>query len=249
MVFFSTFLYALVKQHGPEWRTVLAQELELGPRSSIPAVRTLAAASSVDTVASAISGPSRLAPARSMMAGQFLGTEADVWISCDDDATTGPEGMRLLIRACRDTQAIVSAPCLQRDTARKADDPGISNVRFPPRPPELVHGDGYVLARIHATGFGIVAVHRVAVEAMVAAHPELEVEDESTARRFPALFFERIANRRWQGEDMSFCHRARECGLELHALLGVDVEHAGRRMVLELDQGGELAMRIFDLAG
>lgn len=229
----------------------LAAELAHGPTSKLPAVRTWAAATSIDHVALSASGPSRLAVARSQEAQRFLDSTADVWVTCDDDAYVGAEGLRAMVSAVRTTGGLVSAPCLQRDTARTASDPGTCNVRFPPRPPEVLTGDGYQLAHIHATGMGVVAMHRDMVAAMAVAYArELAVQDEASGKAFTALFFERISDdtpRRWQGEDMSFCFRVRESGHPMHAIMGVEVVHAGRRMVLELD-GTELAMRVFDLA-
>src|SRR5271166_6151812 len=98
MVYFSTFLYPFVKMHGDGWRSALAAEMQRGPRSNIPAVRTWAACTEVDVVTLSASGPSRLAPARSQEAGKFLASSADVWVSCDDDVCC-VEGVAALVAA------------------------------------------------------------------------------------------------------------------------------------------------------
>lgn len=263
MVFFCTYLYAFAKQHGTRWREQLATELGLGPRSNIPAIRTWAACTNVDHVTLSVSGPCRLAPARSQDAARFLQQSrlphrgpdvphvlpCDVCVMSDDDMETNDEGMRALVAACRTTRGFVVAPCLQRDAARKADDPGICNIRVDlEEAPDVFEGDGFRLARIKAPGMGLVAIHADVFERMTAAHPELLVRDAGSGFEYHALFFEMIAEGHWLGEDMSFGRRMRALGVPMHALLDVEVDHAGRRMVLELDEGGRLAMRVFDVA-
>jgi hypothetical protein len=239
VIFFSTFLYALARSAGADWRKVLAAELERGDESDVPAIRCHAALSRLETVVSSLSGPSRLAWARSTTSGLFLASDADVWVSVDDDATADEMTLRPLLLACRDTRAIVSGPCLQRDPSGALQ----PNVRFPPRPPEVVQGDGFALARLHATGFGLVAIHRDALQTIADAHPDLRALDSATGQECPALFLERLEGKAWQGEDLSFCHRARTAGVEIFALLDGDVEHAGQTMSLQLVDG-ELAMRV-----
>lgn len=248
MIHFSTYLYPFAKQHGAGWTKALQEEMRRGAASSIPAIRTWAACTSIDDVTMSVSGPCRLAPARSQESARFLKAGADVWIQADDDMCMGAEGLRMLVAACRTTRGFVVAPCLQRDASRKPEDPGICNVRVDLDKPDILEGDGFRLARIYAPGMGLVATHRDVIERMVAAHPELLVRDAGSGQEYHALFFELIAEGHWLGEDMSFGRRMRELGIEMHALLYVDVEHAGRRMVLELDPAGALAMRVFDPA-
>lgn len=263
MLFYSTFLYTFARTHGARWHDELRKELLLGLESNIEALRTLTSLSLLrEQVVTAVSAPMRLAAGRSDMAGRFLdvkGTQsdpqwADVWVSCDDDAQADSLALRQLVEAARTTRGIVSAPCLQRgDPARPPtrEAPGLLNIRFPPGPLSVETHEGFGLCPVASTGFGLVAVHRDAVERMRAAHPELDTYDEDSGRLIPALFFERLTGegvlRRWQGEDMAFCARARDVGVPMHAVMGVDVVHAGRRLRLEQDSEGFVAMRVFDL--
>jgi len=255
MLFFSTTLYTFARTHGPGWHEELRKELLLGLESKIEAVRTLTSLTLLrEEIASAFSAPMRLAAGRSDDAGRFLASKADVWVSCDNDAQADSLALRQLVEAARTTRGIVSAPCLQRGDVEKAptrEAPGLLNIRFHPGPIAVETHEGFALCPVYSTGFGLVAVHREAVEAMRAAHPELDTYDEETGRLIPALFFERLTGegvlRRWQGEDMAFCARARELLTPMHAVLGVDVVHAGRRLRLEQDAEGFVGMRVFDV--
>lgn len=261
MLFYSTFLYTFARTYGARWHDELRRQLTLGLESDIEAVRTLTSLALLrEEVASAFGAPMRLAAGRSDMAGRFLTTKADVWVSCDDDAQADSLALRQLVEACRSTRGIVSAPCLQRGDPERPptkDSPGLLNIRFWPPLLEGAAGigvethDGFALCPIYSTGFGLVAVHREAVERMRAAHPDLDTYDEETGRLIPALFFERLTGegvlRRWQGEDMAFCARARDLTIAMHALVGVDVTHAKRRLRLEQDAEGLVAMRVFDV--
>jgi hypothetical protein len=255
VIFYSTFLYAFARRHGVRWHDELRREMQLGLESSIEALRTLASLMLLrEEIATAVSAPMRLAAGRSDMAGRFLDTKADVWVSCDDDAEMRSVDLVRLVQAARTTRGIVSAPCLQRGDpaiAPTRERPGLLNIRFRPGEPGVEEHDGFALAPIYSTGFGLVAVHRDVVDGMRAAFPELDTFDEETERLIPALFFERLTGeagkRRWQGEDMAFCARARDCGVTMHALLGVDVIHAKRRLRLEQDAEGFVCMRVFDV--
>lgn len=257
MLFFSTFLYAFARRHGLRWRDELRREMALGLESSIEAIRTLTSLTLLrEEIATCVSAPTRLGAGRSDTAGRLLDTKADVWVSCDDDAEMGSTDLWRLVDAARATRGIVSAPCLQRGDpaiAPTKDKPGLLNIRFPPGDPLVVTGEHYALSPIFSTGFGLVAVHRDVVEKLRAGYPELDTYDEETGRLIPALFFERLTGegtgRRWQGEDMAFCARARELDVPMHALLGVDVIHAKRRLRLEQDAEGFVGMRVFDVAG
>lgn len=257
MLFYSTFLYTFARTHGARWHDELRREMGLGLESSIEAVRTLTSLSLLrEEIATAVGAPMRLAAGRSDMAGRFLSTKADVWVSCDDDAQADSLALLQLVEAARMTRGIVSAPCLQRGDPEKPptrETPGLLNIRFPPGPPPhfVEQHETFALAPIYSTGFGLVAVHRDVVEGMRAVHPELDTFDEESGRLIPALFFERITGdgpeRRWQGEDMAFCARARDCCIPMHALLGVEVIHAKRRLRLEQDAEGYVCMRVFDV--
>jgi len=252
MVFFSTFLYTLAKREGPNFRAAVVREVELGPRSSIPALRTAALLSNVEDVATSVSGACLIGPARSMQAGLFLASGCDVWVTCDDDESVGdPSALANLVAACRATRQLVSIPSLQRDAGQARftpDKPGYINVRLvEDDKPELMQGDGYTLARVRRTGMGLCAMHFDLVDHLKALHPELEVIDDETGRSFPGLFYEMLRDKHWLGEDNSFCERVRKAGHEMWALLDVESEHAGRRVRVELDAEGQLAMRVWDL--
>jgi hypothetical protein len=152
------------------------------------------------------------------------------------------------------TRGIVSAPCLQRGDPNKPptkDAPGLMNIRFPPGAHTVETHENFALSPIYSTGFGLVAVHREVVTHLCECFPDLDTWDEDSGRYIPALFFERLTGdaptRRWQGEDMAFCARAREVGAPMHALLGADVIHAKRRLRLQQDSEGFVCMRVFDV--
>lgn len=237
MIFFSTYVYAFAKQHGSAWGSEFKRELREGPRSSLPCVRTYAAATAVDDCMLQVSGPSRIPQARSQSAGMLLRSpRADIWVCCDDDVEAGPDVIARLVRAARTTRGVVSAPCLQRSTDRAEGDPGILNIRMHAEP-AFTHGDEFLLASITLTGFGLVALHRDGVQAIADQHPELVVDLDENGTSFPALFAEQVGNRKWYGEDNSFCLRANRAKVPIHALCSATVVHAGRRCELEVFEG------------
>jgi len=80
--------------------------------------------------------------------------------------------------------------------------------------------------KVEWTGFGAVLMGRTVLERLAAAHPELSCI-EVGPRPVPALFHEVIDDGVRFGEDISFCRRWRALGGEIHALLDVEVTHAG----------------------
>lgn len=83
------------------------------------------------------------------------------------------------------------------------------------------------LVTAESVGTGFLRLRRDCIEAMIKAHPDRQVKDE-TGRAYYALFDTGIApNRNYVGEDVFFCARWRELGGEVLVDPQIPLEHIG----------------------
>ena len=209
-LFASSYGYALRKAVGVDrWDAWVRHELEHLDESMIRGLRTLGHAASLgEPIQMSINTAASVGRARSRMAGNFLASQADVWLTVDDDNWVDADTLRRLVDAARATRGAVAVPYWLRQTgARLSFHVGVE----PAITPEGLLTDAQLLF-----GFGVVALHRDAVSLTARAAPTFS--DESGGP-FPALFLEDVRDGLWIGEDFMFCHRARDAGVPLHLLL------------------------------
>jgi hypothetical protein len=226
-VFATTFLYAACKVVGNDaWPDYLKADLAKPAESVWPAVRTLAyELSSVCEAELVTDASTYIDRARCVMAGRFLASGHDVWLTCDDDVYADAEVLRTLILACRATKGGIAVPYMNRDGRSMT----FRRVKGPTKWLEL----GEVMKRapvreVDRVGFGLVALHRDLVLAL-ANLPSTKWFRESARSlvRCPHLFVNDVEDDTFIGEDYSFSKRAEDAGRPLLALLEAPAEHAG----------------------
>jgi len=221
-LFASTFTYAWTKVYGEEWvKHALADEVPM-PGQFPPAgmCQALRRAFPDRDLQLFHEGSTLITKARCHAAGAFLRSGADVLVSFDDDVVTSPDVLRSLVAACEEVKTLVSAPCIVRSG---------TNINW------VLEGDRFDRARVERTGdawlypverigFGLFAIHRLAMEQMAAAAEWITTE---SAPPYPACFREDVREHSWIGEDFHFTERMRSMGMQPYALLDVVVWHAG----------------------
>jgi hypothetical protein len=223
LIFLSIGLYALAKEHGSRAAAhVFRAQLTDPGAGSLPCVRVVARLRELDDLKLFPDfGGSATAKMRSRAAAAALESGCDVWISCDDDVEAPGDVLRDLVEAVAgDEPAVCIAPCWLRggdlvNVGHELD--AVSAVRALP--------SGGRTVKCLAGGFGLVAVNRVLLERMAAAHPELAYVDDDGKTKH-ALFSEVIARRRWWGEDLSFFRRVPE-GTRIECLIAGATSHDG----------------------
>lgn len=236
-VFATTFLYAACKVVGNDaWPDYLRHDLAHASDSVWPAIRTLAyELSSVCDAELVTDASTYIDRARCVMAGKFLASSLDVWLTCDDDVYADAEVLRTLIRACRQTRGGVAVPYMNRDgrsmTFRKVSGPTewleLGTMRRAP------------VRSVDRVGFGLVALHRELVEALAFAPSTKWFRESPSSRlRCPHLFVNGVEEDTFIGEDYSFSKLADDAGRTMRVLLEAPAEHAG--ILAMLDHEGHI---------
>ncbi|MDE3097024.1 MAG: hypothetical protein KGK07_13630 [Chloroflexota bacterium] len=237
-VFATTFLYAACKVVGNDaWPDYLKNDLAHPADSVWPAVRTLAyELSSVCDAELVTDASTYIDRARCVMAGRFLASSLDVWITCDDDVYADAEVLRTLIRVCRATRGGVAVPYMNRDGRSMT----FRRVKGPTEWLELGEAMRRAPVRVvDRVGFGLVALHRELVEALAfAPSTKWFRESERSRLRCPHLFVNGVEDETFIGEDYSFSKLAEEACRPLRVLLEAPAEHAG--ILAMLDHEGHI---------
>lgn len=236
-VFASTFLYSACKIVGVDhWHQYIASQRALGLQSDWPALRTLYGELPYVCAATVVEDASTyIDRARCVMAGRFLLSDCDVWLTIDDDIYADVETLRRLLVACRETRAGIAVPYLNRDghsmTFRWAKGPTewlqVGSLRIP-------------LRTVDRVGFGLVALHRDLV-ARLALHTSTRWFRESldSPARCPHLFVNSVDDDgTFMGEDFHFSRLCESAGHPMRVLLEAPCEHAG--LVAMLDEEGHI---------
>jgi len=191
-------------------------------------------------------GATVIGKARSRAFHAAVESDADAWVSVDDDVEASLVTLDWLLGAIDEPLPhICVAPCLLRrpvDEERIGPGVGVANVELVRTGIErLLHSlSGYNAgggARpIVGGGFALVAVNRPALRAIVEAHravdaPPLEyVDDDGVARL--AIFHDELVDGRWWGEDRSFFRRVPR-SVTIECLITGETAHAGYPLDLE----------------
>lgn len=155
--------------------------------------------------------------------------KADVWVSADDDVTASPGTLQTLVRLCRDATEprVIVAPCAIR-VGESTTEAGVNVVPVAPATP-LEHG---LLLPILWGGFGLVAMNRLALEAIEQGRPTCK-DDDGTL--MPLVFNCEVigsAPAQWLGEDYSFFAQLPKA-VKAYALLRGETDHAGALVDLD----------------
>lgn len=161
-------------------------------------------------------------------------SKADVWVTVDDDVCASPGTLQTLVRLCREAgePRVIVAPYAIR-VGENATQAGVSVHPIPGAQP-VEHG---LLLPIKRAGFGLVAMNRAALEAIVTDRPTCKDDDGS---RIPLVFNchvkflgrlgdvppESNMESEWLGEDFSFFEQTRASVFH-YALLRGETDHAG----------------------
>lgn len=223
-VFLTTSSWLLGKLYGidagaEEFQRQL-REPEIRGAVDMPSVRTILRLRELADIELRVdSGATVIAKARSRAFHAALHSDADVWVSVDDDVEATLATLDWLLGAVHDVEPrICCAPTFIRgaSTAKPTIEADIPIVRVERSVPSFSgkHPPGQAV-QINNSGFGLVAMNRPAMRAMAeladeAPTPELTspgleyLDDDGIVRL--ALFREEFSDR-WYGEDRSFWRR------------------------------------------
>jgi len=217
MLFVSSFLYAACKLAGDQWDRAREAELRNPDASMWPGVRTIGQLRRLlgEPAQVYVDGSTLITKGRSRAAGFFLRSDADVWVTVDDDVFASIDVLAQLIAVARHTRSMVAAPAILR--SGKAFN---FHRAFAP----ILRVADCAYAGVDEIGLGLAAIHRDFVEVLAKDAPKVG----TGASEFPALFLETVDDGTWIGEDVFFCRAAGRAGLPVHLLCNAPVEHFGR---------------------
>lgn len=179
-------------------------------------------------------GATVIGKARCLAASEFLASDADVWLSVDDDVSVSSDAIAAAVSQARAEPCLVVVPCLLRNTTASASSaaPMVNLVAGPVSIRERAPSGGKV-ETVDAGGFGCFAVSRAVVEAVRGKTVDGEVPAFThEGRLVPALFRDEIIDRQWVTEDLAFCRRVAALNFRRWAVrVGVSI-HAGQRLDL-----------------
>ncbi|MFI4978300.1 MAG: hypothetical protein ACHQC8_06490 [Solirubrobacterales bacterium] len=232
----SIFAYAFGKAHYPHVDRARDAEVAKGESSDVPAFRTLARLvrlSHPHGVELHVDCSTLIAKARCIMSGAFLRSASDMWVTIDDDVDADEPSLRALLSSFERPEmktdvehaaAMVFAAMKTRtndkynvgmlDANDRADDDGMLNMKA---------GELFLIGH---GGPALAAIPRAPLEAMAARFDAVEWDDDQ-GYPTPGLFAEGIVNRKWVGEDVMFCKRARASGVRLYSFFHPGITHAG----------------------
>ena len=224
VLFVSIFAYAWGKGGG-----ILARELDQGEDSAVPAFRTLHRLRKIRETALCLETSTLIARARCRAAGAFLHTGLPLWLTIDEDVEADDAALRALLACSSVDHLAFAAMRLRGDDGRLNVEAAADKLQSAA---DILHGPRdesmFSVSRAGAAlgVFGRDAIVRMTMPSMGV---ETFVEDVPPLNyvECPALFLERIKDGQWQGEDVSFCDRARASNVSMLALAHRGVTHAG----------------------
>lgn len=233
-LFVSTSVYALAHQLGMaeavqevgrqiEWAQSTAP---VGKVTLLPAVKTIARiARFAEATLHVDAGATYIGQARSRAFHEAFESGLPGWITVDDDIEASTATVGAMLEALDDLKPrIVLTPYALRapgTEGRLAVD--LPNVRV-----ERTRGGKLLLCeRGHGGGMGFVGMNRAAMQLVADACPaDLGWVDED-GRQKRALFYERVEDMMWWGEDTSFFRWRVPAEVTVELLLAGIVSHAG----------------------
>lgn len=146
-------------------------------------------------------------------------SDCDVWLTVDDDVSASRETVHALVEAVTTAEEprVCLAPCLLRES-------NVANVEWSPIFVMRELASRMKVRRASRGGFGLVAMNRLAMEAVQTHSPSFRDDDEVCK---PAAFMDIYSRGRWLGEDVSFFERAAMGSVVVEALITGHTVHAG----------------------
>lgn len=230
MIFISLSVYALAKELGADDAVaeVHRQLAELaacaasGIGDYLPAVKAIARLRLLDEVELRVdAGATCIGKARSRAFHAFRKSAASTWVSIDDDVDATKQTLEWLVEAVHPgglvarlyPPRICLAPCLLRGPRQEPT----LNVELPQVVTHRRLSNGGLVRNCNGGGFGLVALNRGAVDAIVASAlacspkfndgiGDLDWLDDDKEIKL-AVFHDELAQGKWWGEDRSFFRR------------------------------------------
>jgi hypothetical protein len=241
MLFVSTMSYVMGKLFGiREAADQFSATLEGPVRDLMPVQRTFCRLRQIDTIVAYVDTVATyIGKGRSRAMDAFLeAADADVWVSVDDDVEASMSTLWFMVEACRRSRGLCHVPTLQRQASGLAptSHTWVRSVRDLIVRPIDGTGDsaldprrGAVVPFDHA-GFGLVAIHREAIQQFVGQHSDLAWDDDDGKSK-NAAFFPLFENRQWFEEDFAF-YRRLPTSVAREALVTGDTFHDGEHLDL-----------------
>lgn len=204
MIFFTSHFYALGRQYGAK-QGLRRLELEIQSPSmqSHPAVRTIARLRQMDDVhVRNDCGATSIGRARSRAFHDAYQSEADIWVTCDDDVEATSITLRWMLDAVKSSHGVCAVPYVLR---LSDDEQSCTSVSVADGTVRSLPNGGEVVPCSQA-GLGLIAVQRHAMNRIVAVNQHLRWRDDDGIERL-ALFHELLTDGQWLGEDLSFFRR------------------------------------------
>lgn len=225
-VFFSTMLYALGKDLGIEGAIAeFLRQLEEPDTDSLNVVRTLGRLRTLAAVGIYQDNTATcIAKARSRAFHAAHQSEADVWISCDDDVECTLEVLNLLLDA---TVAVTPRIAFVPTTLRGNEQ--MASVKFALA--GALSSRSRSWSPIVECGAGLFCANRAALDTLARGFDHLKFRDHDGVQKV-GLFVETIDNGEWVGEDIAFCRRAALAGVDL---VGITAGHSRHGNAAPLD--------------
>jgi hypothetical protein len=224
-IFVSTSVYALAHQLGMAGAIEeVKRQLDSPGKDSLPVVRTITRLRNLDAEVQlhVDGGATYIGMARSRAFHEAFKTGLP-WIALDDDIEVTTDTAGALLDCIDDVvPRIVLVPYYTRDR----DNPRLT-ITLPMVRAERIRNGSKLLALPAGAGggFGMVGMNRLAMEAIVehAADAELTWFDDGEKKL--ALFYERLEDGLWYGEDTSFFKFRVPSSVSVEALLVGTVLH------------------------
>lgn len=236
-VFMSVSAYTLGKALGVEAAMAeLRRQNEHPDSASVPSARVVGRLNKFCSLSLRLdTGGTVLGKVRSRHAHAAWESKAPVWLSCDEDVEATTETLLGMLEAVDDiVPSIVLAPCLVRGERERL------NLEMPTVVADrYLSSDGYLagdphgalLRQVRGGGFGLVAMNRLALEAVREVSSHLAYVDDDNVERL-GLFHDEIRERRWLGEDLAFFARVPK-SVRVEAILSGATSHDGATLRLE----------------
>lgn len=229
-IFFSTHCYALgwqmgIDEAGAEFR----RQCEAPDNDSLPCVRTLARLRHIEECGAwCDTGSTRLSHSRSCAFHDALHSDADLWVTCDDDCEADLATLRSMVEAVKSGPNVCIMPFWARAPQPRVD------LSLSPGGSCRVLSNGARLVPAIAAGLGMTAMSRSAMLLIAEANQQLAYTDTKGVVRL-ALFLEAIrpSDNAWMGEDLAFFSRI-PASVSVEALVTGTTIHAGRMLDLEI---------------